>query len=134
MEEKTAQLQREVSSMKILGIHLQANLKWNIHVDTIYHKASQRLYLLCKLKHFHLPIEDLVSVYISYIRPVMEYGAPVWHSGLSNSLSNKIEKVQRRALRIILGASFTSYGMRATWSSYTLRTAPRTDCKIRQIP
>ncbi|KAI8507887.1 hypothetical protein Bbelb_141270 [Branchiostoma belcheri] len=100
---------QEVSSMKILGIHLQANLKWNIHVDTIYHKASQRLYLLCKLKHFHLPIEDLVSVYISYIRPVMEYGAPVWHSGLSNSLSNKIEKVQRRALRIILGASFTSY-------------------------
>ncbi|KAI8496262.1 hypothetical protein Bbelb_261030 [Branchiostoma belcheri] len=53
--------------------------------------------------------KDLVSVYISYIRPVMEYGAPVWHSGLSNSLSNKIEKVQRRALRIILGASFTSY-------------------------
>ncbi|KAI8506521.1 hypothetical protein Bbelb_159480 [Branchiostoma belcheri] len=52
---------------------------------------------------------DLVSVYISYIRPVMEYGAPVWHSGLSNSLSNKIEKVQRRAVRIILGASFTSY-------------------------
>ncbi|KAI8509624.1 hypothetical protein Bbelb_120520 [Branchiostoma belcheri] len=100
---------QEVSSMKILGIHLQANLKWNIHVDTIYHKASQRLYLLCKLKHFHLPIEDLVSVYISYIRPVMEYGAPVWHSGLSNSLSNKIEKVQRRAVRIILGASFTSY-------------------------
>ncbi|KAI8482839.1 hypothetical protein Bbelb_393740 [Branchiostoma belcheri] len=52
---------------------------------------------------------DLVSVYISYIRPVMEYGAPVWHSGLSNSLGNKIEKVQRRAVRIIMGASFTSY-------------------------
>ncbi|KAI8485844.1 hypothetical protein Bbelb_363960 [Branchiostoma belcheri] len=57
----------------------------------------------------HIIRANLVSVYISYIRPVMEYGAPVWHSGLSNSLGNKIEKVQRRAVRIILGASFTSY-------------------------
>ncbi|KAI8516708.1 hypothetical protein Bbelb_052890 [Branchiostoma belcheri] len=95
--------------MKILGIHLQANLKWNMHIDTIYHKASQRLCLLCKLKHFHLPIDDLVTVYVTYIRPVTEYAAPVWHSGLSTLLCNKLEKVQRRALRIILGIDFISY-------------------------
>ncbi|KAI8485682.1 hypothetical protein Bbelb_365160 [Branchiostoma belcheri] len=102
-------LLQEVRSMKILGIHLQANMKWNTHVDTIYNKASQRLYLLRKLKHFHLPIDDLVTVYVTYIRPVTEYAAPVWHSGLSTLLCNKLEKVQRRALRIILGKDFISY-------------------------
>ncbi|CAH1233208.1 REST [Branchiostoma lanceolatum] len=49
------------------------------------------------------------TIYITYIRPVIDYAAPVWQSGLPASLSNKIEKVQRRALRIILGADFTSY-------------------------
>ncbi|KAI8493247.1 hypothetical protein Bbelb_292510 [Branchiostoma belcheri] len=102
-------LLQEVRSMKILGVHLQVNLKWNTHVDTIYHKASQRLYLLRKLKHFHLPIDDLVTVYVTYIRPVTEYAAPVGHSGHSTLLCNKLEKVQRRALRIIMGRDFISF-------------------------
>ncbi|KAI8493179.1 hypothetical protein Bbelb_291830 [Branchiostoma belcheri] len=48
-------------------------------------------------------------LYVTYIRPVTEYAAPVWHSGLSTLLCNKLEKVQRRALRIILGKDFISY-------------------------
>ncbi|KAI8512044.1 hypothetical protein Bbelb_111440 [Branchiostoma belcheri] len=95
--------------MKILGVFLQANLRWNSHVDSICCKSSQRLFLLRKLKHFHISSEDLVTVYMSYIRPVLEYAAPVWHSGLTTELSNKIEKIQRRAVRIIMGTKYTSY-------------------------
>ena len=39
--------------------------------------------------------------YISAIRPILEHGAQVWHGGLTKAQSNSIEKVQRRALRII---------------------------------
>ena len=39
--------------------------------------------------------------YISAIRPTLEYGAQVWHGGLTKAQSSSIEKVQRRALRII---------------------------------
>ncbi|KAI8483411.1 hypothetical protein Bbelb_388740 [Branchiostoma belcheri] len=100
---------QHVQGMKILGVFLQANLRWNSHVDSICCKSSQRLFLLRKLKHFHISPEDLVTVYVSYIGPVLEYAAPVWHSGLTTELSNKIEKIQRRAVRIIMGAKYTSY-------------------------
>lgn len=39
--------------------------------------------------------------YISAIRPTLEYGAQVWHGGLTKAQSSNIEKVQERALRII---------------------------------
>ncbi|XP_066267508.1 uncharacterized protein [Branchiostoma lanceolatum] len=100
---------KQVQVMRILGVLLQADLKWNAHVDHICNSASQRLYLLRRLKYFHVPKEDLVSVYVCYVRPVTEYAAPVWHSGLTSALSQKIEKIQRRAVRIILGSDYSGY-------------------------
>ena len=79
-----------------------------LHVH-VYSKSSQRLFFLRKLKHFHIGIEDLVIVYTTYVRPIIEYAAPVWHPGLTTSLSNKLERIQRRAVRTILGANYTSY-------------------------
>jgi hypothetical protein len=38
---------------------------------------------------------------ISAIRPILEYGAQVWHGDLTKAQSSSVEKVQRRALRII---------------------------------
>jgi len=99
----------EVRVMRILGLYLQSDLRWNAHVDHTYSKASQRLFLLRRLKHFNISKEDLVTVYTSYIRPVTEYSAPVWHPGLTTQLSNKIERIQRRAVRIIMGRDYTSY-------------------------
>ncbi|KAI8482781.1 hypothetical protein Bbelb_394430 [Branchiostoma belcheri] len=99
----------QVNVMKILGLYLQSDLKWNTHIDSICNKANQRLYLLRNLKHFRVPAVDLVTVYTCYIRPVLEYAAPVWHPGLTTKLCRRIENVQRRALRVILGADFISY-------------------------
>ncbi|KAI8502148.1 hypothetical protein Bbelb_197360 [Branchiostoma belcheri] len=100
---------QQVEVMRILGVFLQSNLKWNAHVDYICTKSSQRLFFLRRLKHFHLDIEDLVSVYTTYIRPITEYATPVWHSGLTTSQSDRIERIQRRAVRIILGPDYSNY-------------------------
>ncbi|KAI8507970.1 NADH dehydrogenase Fe-S protein subunit 7 ndufs7 [Branchiostoma belcheri] len=72
-------------------------------------KANGRLFFLRKLKHFNLPTGDLVTIYTSFVRPVLEYCAPVWHPGLTCAQSDKLEAVQRRAVRTILGRRFTSY-------------------------
>ena len=100
---------QHVKVMKILGVYLQADLKWNTHIDSICNKSNQRLYLLRKLKYFRVPADDLVTVYTCYIRPILEYASPVWHPGLTTKLSSRIEGVQRRALRVILGVHYTSY-------------------------
>ena len=39
-----------VKSVKILGVTLQSNLKWDEHINNIVKKASKRLYFLSQLK------------------------------------------------------------------------------------
>ena len=33
--------------------------------------------MLSRLKRFGVPVEDLVSVYVGYVRPTVEYASPV---------------------------------------------------------
>ena len=53
--------------------------------------------------------EDLKDVYIKQIRCILEYAAPVWHSSVTLEERTQIERVQKSALRIILGGSYYTY-------------------------
>ena len=66
-------------------------------------KASKRLHILRVLKRSGA--HDLLRVHIALIRSVLEYCCPVWQSSLFVQLSERIERVQKRALRIISPAS-----------------------------
>ena len=43
------------------------------------------------------------------VRPVTEYAVPLWHSGLTETDSNKIERLQKKALGTILGCVYVDY-------------------------
>ena len=47
--------------------------------------------------------EDLIEVYVLYIRSLAKYCLVAFHPSLTIEQSNKIERIQRRALKIILG-------------------------------
>ena len=53
------------------------------------------------LKKYCAPVKDLLKFYCSVIRSVLEYGDILWHGGLTLSQSQDIERIQKRALRII---------------------------------
>ena len=53
------------------------------------------------LKRAKVPTNDLVSFYTTCIRPVAEYACPVFHTALPQYLSDQLELLQKRALRII---------------------------------
>jgi hypothetical protein len=72
-----------------------------------------RLYALRQLKRAGVAQRDLVSIYRSIIRSPVEYTAPAW-SNLTAGLSNVIESIQRRALKIIYPS--LSYGSALTCS------------------
>ena len=59
-------------------------------------KSGKRLYMLYQLKRAGITQKDLVSVYVSVVRPVLEYACPVWHTNLPQYLSILI--IQKRAL------------------------------------
>ncbi|KAI8492652.1 hypothetical protein Bbelb_296930 [Branchiostoma belcheri] len=100
---------QEVSVAKLLGVMVQSDLKWNTHVNHITSQSSRRLFLLRHLKRFRLPVSDLVTVYVSYVRPLCEYACPVWSPGLTSTQIAQIENIQRRACRIILGKDYSRY-------------------------
>ena len=63
-------------------------------------KANKRLFAIRVLKKCGLSRADLTQVYCSIIRSVLEYASPVW-AALPIFLSDYVESVQKRALRII---------------------------------
>lgn len=98
-----------VQTLKILGVIIQSDLKWNLHVNDLVKRCNRKLYMLRKLKKFNLPFKDLVTIYVGYIRPILEYCAPVFHSSLTVEQNNNLEKIQRRVCKIILGPSYITY-------------------------
>ena len=81
---------------------IQNNMNWWEHVTKIVKKAGKRLYMLRLLKRTNANTKALSTVYITVIRPVLEYACQVWHFNIPEYLSDDIERVQKRVLRIIL--------------------------------
>ena len=75
----------------------------NQHVMDICKNVWSRLYFLKQLKRAKVPSKELNSIlYNLYcIRPVTEYACQVFHNSLPQYLSYEIEKLQKRAFRII---------------------------------
>ena len=65
--------------------------------------------ILHKISEFSAPVEDMVTIYISYIRSLLEQSCSVWHSGLTVEKCEDLERVQKSALRIILKDDYKSY-------------------------
>ena len=98
-----------VTCIKLLGVTITADLKWDAHVQNILKQASPSVSLLKLLLKFSCPPKDLLQLYCSFIRPILEFACPVWHFGLSSEHIYKIENVQKRALRIINGEGKVPY-------------------------
>ena len=90
-----------VSNVKLLGLNISNDLKWNCHVAEISRKVSTRLYFLKQLKRAGVATKELVTFYTTCIRPIMEYACPVYHNSLPNYLSEELESLQKRAMRIV---------------------------------
>ena len=64
-------------------------------MDNIVKEAGKRLYMLYQLKRAGITQKDLVSVYVSVVRPVLEYACPIWHINLPQNLSDNIEVIKK---------------------------------------
>ena len=91
-----------VDKAKILGLGVSNNLKWNDHIAQIISKGQKCLYFLSQLKRARVGTKELVLFYTTCIRPVLEYASPVFQKSLTTYLDQDLERIQKRALRIIL--------------------------------
>ena len=90
-----------VKSAKLLGMNIFSDLKWNIHITEIMKKCAPRFYFVRQLKRAHLATSELLTFYLCCIRPVAEYGCQLFHNTLPKYLSADLERIQKRAPKII---------------------------------
>ena len=98
-----------IKETKLLGTYITDDLKWNKNTKEIVKKAYMRMQLLNRAANYTKSISDLKSIYLTYIRSILEQSAVVWHSSLSRKNRKDLERVQKTATRIILGKGFTNY-------------------------
>ena len=57
--------------------------------------------MLYELKRAGVGQRYILNIYVSVIRPVLEYACQVWHKNLPSYLSDNIERIQIRAMKCI---------------------------------
>ena len=92
----------EVVDHKHLGIVLQQDAKWKNHILEITTKAKKKVDILRSLMH-RLNRKSLEKLYLSYVRPCLEYGSTIWDN-CTDYQKEELEKIQLAALRVITGA------------------------------
>jgi hypothetical protein len=94
-----------VKHHKHLGVTLKADLKWDMHVENMANKAKKRLAVMKGLK-FKLDRRSLETMYLAFVRPVLEYGDALWDSPHLNDHSlDELDTIQNNAARVVTGAT-----------------------------
>ena len=93
--------------IKVLGVTLDKNLKFDIHIRNLCTSASRQLNALKRISKF-LNLSCRLQIYTAFISAHFGYCPVVWiFCGKKNM--QKLEKLQERALRFIYSDSDASY-------------------------
>ena len=65
--------------------------------------------ILHKLYQFNVPDDEMVNIYILFIRSLLEQSCAVWHFDLNEEDVLDLERVQKVACKVILKDRYTSY-------------------------
>ena len=88
---------------RILGIIVQDDLRWQAQCDEMVRRATRTTWAIRRMRAMGVPQHSLVEYWKSEGRVMLEYGCPVWHSGLTVSQSHSLDRAQRVAMAAITG-------------------------------
>jgi hypothetical protein len=98
-----------INSTRLLGTILSDDLGWDKNTANLVKKANARMELLRKVASFGTPQDDLKTIYILFIRSILEQSATVWHSSLNEDNCSDLERVQKSAIKVILQDEYKGY-------------------------
>lgn len=94
--------------VKLLGVTIDSQMKFNTHISNIVKKASRQLNVLKRIGK-NLTKLGKLTIYFSFIMCNFNYCPVVWHFCGENN-TKKIEKIQKRSLRFIFDDYVGTYG------------------------
>ena len=87
--------------MKSLGVYIDKHLTWHDHIDKLCKKVASAIGALKRVRSFITIDASTIQIYQALIQPHFDYCCTVW-DGLGKTLSTKLQKLQNRAMRVII--------------------------------
>ena len=99
---------KRVKSTKSLELMLDETLSWNEQINALSNKVPNKsLNVIKRLREF-VDLETLLIAYKTLVQPYFEYCSQVW-GGLGSTLSDKLQRLQNRAVRIITKCGYDPF-------------------------
>jgi hypothetical protein len=89
--------------LKLVGFHLSNRPDVSLHITETVRKVRRRYWVLRHLKRHGLNSDELVQVYGSILRSVIEFCSVVYGPLMTAEQSEDIERLQAQSLKIIYG-------------------------------
>ena len=95
--------------VQLLGIKIDYKLNFEKHISELCKRASGRLNAICRLNKAKVLTKQAKKILLeSFVTSCFNYCPLVWHF-CANKSTKRMEKVQERALRILLDNNSSSY-------------------------
>ena len=101
---------RSTECLKLLGVCIDNNLRFDEHISSISKKSAQRVGVLMRLRNL-IPTQTKLQLCKAAVLPYLTYchRSLIWHFCLVSD-SKRLKRIQERALRAIYCDKHSSYG------------------------
>ena len=89
-----------VTTMMDLGVTVQDNLLWDLHIRNIVNKAHRNLFFIKRSIGCHAPSKAKLTLYTSLVRSQLEYASIIWAPTTKENII-LLERIQKRATKYI---------------------------------
>ena len=119
---------KQVEFTKSLGVYIDQNLTWNVHMEHISKKIPSCIGILKRSRSF-VPFETFQCIYNALVQSHFDYCSVLW-GNCNKSLSIKLQKLQKRAARILTSSSYDAnvhdFFARLGWQKLNLQRELKT--------
>ena len=112
-----------------MGVLITQDLMWSSHISNICNKTRRLIGILYRRFYKYSSTDTLLKLYISFIRPHLEYAAIAWDPFLKKDTA-LLEDVQKFALKVCTRAWDSDYDSLLTMSQLPSLQARRHQAKL----
>ena len=120
-----------MDEVKFLGIKIDKQLTLNSHVSDLCQKTSRQVNAVCRLRNVASK-ESKFIMYKTYILSNFNYCSTIWHY-CGKIATIKIEKLNKRALRIVFNDNTSTYNELLSMSKNECLFVMREKCIISAV-
>ena len=92
-----------VDEMRLVGFTFGSTPGAGSHIDALAERYRRKKWMLYHLREAGFKGDNLFKLYACYVRSIIEYCSPVYHSLLTAGQEDQLERLQRHAIRVCYG-------------------------------